>query len=104
MSVQVTVPLAPSAGCVSAQPVMPSAAVAHVAESKTVHAGVASRITRFESAPVPGFSGTPINLLVLLDAKGGFTDVKVLSHHEPVFLEGLGDGVLVQFVDQYRGL
>ncbi len=61
----------------------------------------------FESidlAPVPGFSGTPINLLVVLDAKGGFSDVKVLSHHEPVFLEGLGNGALVQFVDQYRGL
>jgi NosR/NirI family transcriptional regulator, nitrous oxide reductase regulator len=46
----------------------------------------------FESidlAPIPGFSGTPPNLLVLLDAKGAFVDVRVLSQHEPVFLDGL---------------
>ncbi|SFV17687.1 4Fe-4S binding protein [Pseudoduganella namucuonensis] len=61
----------------------------------------------FESvdlAPVPGFAGVPPNLLVALDAKGGFMDVAVLSHHEPVFLEGLGEAPLFQFVSQYRGL
>ena len=38
----------------------------------------------FESidfAPIPGFSGTPFNLLVALDAKGSFLEVRVLSHH-----------------------
>src|SRR4051812_10479577 len=47
----------------------------------------------FESvdlAPIPGFSGTPPNLLVALDAKGQFIGVQVLSQHEPVFLDGLG--------------
>ncbi len=61
----------------------------------------------FESidlAPIPGFSGTPLNLLVLLDAKGGFADVRVLSHHEPVFLDGLGEAPLFKFTDQYKGL
>jgi transcriptional regulator of nitric oxide reductase len=61
----------------------------------------------FESsdlAPIPGFAGVPLNLLVAMDAKGTFTDVEVLSHHEPVFLEGLGEGPLRQFVQQYRGL
>lgn len=61
----------------------------------------------FESidfAAVPGFSGTPVNLLVALDANGSFLDVQVLSHHEPVFLEGLGEGPLNKFVSQYRGL
>ena len=61
----------------------------------------------FESldfAPVPGYSGTPVNLLVALDAKGVFLDVRVLSHHEPVFLEGLGEAPLFRFVDQYKGL
>lgn len=61
----------------------------------------------FESidlAPVPGFAGVPLNLLVALDAKGGFMGVAVLSHHEPVFLEGLGEAPLFQFVSQYRGL
>jgi transcriptional regulator of nitric oxide reductase len=61
----------------------------------------------FESidlAPVPGFSGTPVNLLVALDAQGRFTDVRVLSHHEPVFLDGLGEAPLLKFVAQYAGL
>lgn len=61
----------------------------------------------FESidfAPVPGFSGVPMNLLVALDPKGNFVDVQVLSHHEPVFLDGLGEAPLFRFVGQYRGL
>lgn len=61
----------------------------------------------FESidfAPIPGFSGTPLNLLVALDSNGRFIDVHVLSHHEPVFLDGLGEGPLLRFADQYTGL
>ncbi|MGP1628548.1 MAG: 4Fe-4S binding protein, partial [Giesbergeria sp.] len=61
----------------------------------------------FESldfAPVPGFSGTPINLLIALDNTGTFLDVKVLSQHEPVFVEGLGPVPLDRFVKQYQGL
>jgi transcriptional regulator of nitric oxide reductase len=61
----------------------------------------------FESidfAPIPGFSGTPFNLLVALDPKGSFLDVRVLSHHEPVFLDGLGEGPLLRFAGQYRRL
>jgi transcriptional regulator of nitric oxide reductase len=61
----------------------------------------------FESidlAPVPGFSGTPVNLLVALDAQGRFLDVRVLSQHEPVFLDGLGEAPLLTFVAQYPGL
>ena len=61
----------------------------------------------FESvdlAPIPGFSGTPPNLLVALDAKGAFMDVQVLSQHEPVFVDGLGPAPLMRFVEQYRGL
>jgi transcriptional regulator of nitric oxide reductase len=61
----------------------------------------------FESidlAPIPGFSGTPPNLLIALDAKGVFMDVQVLSQHEPVFVDGLGPAPLMRFVEQYRGL
>lgn len=61
----------------------------------------------FESidfAPVPGFSGTPIDLLVAVDAKGEFLDVALLSHHEPVFLGGVGEEPLVRFLTQYRAL
>ncbi len=61
----------------------------------------------FESidlAPVPGFAGVPLNLLIAIDPNGRFIDVAVLSQHEPVFLDGLGEAPLLQFVRQYRGL
>lgn len=50
-----------------------------------------------------GFAGQPIRMLVGLDARGRFTGVKVLNHHEPVFLHGLGEKPLYDFVDQYKG-
>jgi len=55
-------------------------------------------------APIPGFSGTPPDLLVALDARGTFMDVQVLSQHEPVFVDGLGPVPLMRFVQQYRGV
>ncbi len=61
----------------------------------------------FESqdfAAIPGFSGTPFNLLIALDPNGQFMDVRVLSQHEPVFLDGLGEKPLLAFVDQYKNL
>ena len=60
----------------------------------------------FESAdlaPIPGFAGVPINLLVAIDPQGVFLDVAVLSQHEPVFLDGLGEAPLFAFVSQYKG-
>ncbi|MBS1161681.1 MAG: nitrous oxide expression regulator, NosR [Proteobacteria bacterium] len=60
----------------------------------------------FESidlAPIPGFEGTPFNLLIAIDARGNFTAVEVLRQHEPVFLSGLGEGPLQAFVRQYEG-
>ncbi|MGK5081559.1 4Fe-4S binding protein [Janthinobacterium sp. HLX7-2] len=61
----------------------------------------------FESvdlAPIPGFSGVPVNLLIAINPQGSFLDVAVLSQHEPVFLDGLGVAPLFQFVQQYKGL
>ncbi len=61
----------------------------------------------FESidlAPIPGFGGTPPDLLVALAPDGTFRAVKVIAHHEPVFLEGLGSEPLFAFVEQYVGL
>jgi len=61
----------------------------------------------FESidmAAVPGFAGIPYNLLVAIAPDGTFIDVQVLSHHEPVFLEGLGEKPLIDFAKQYPGL
>jgi transcriptional regulator of nitric oxide reductase len=60
----------------------------------------------FESidiAPIPGFEGTPLNLLIAIDDKGGFIAVEVLREHEPVFLSGLGEAPLFEFVKQYEG-
>ena len=60
----------------------------------------------FESidlAPIPGFEGTPFNLLIAIDAQGNFISVEVLRQHEPVFLSGLGMGPLNDFVAQYTG-
>jgi len=59
----------------------------------------------FESidlAPIPGFEGTPMNLLVAMDRQGNFMDVEVLRQHEPVFLSGLGEQPLKDFVAQYK--
>lgn len=50
-----------------------------------------------------GFAGKPISLLIGLDTRGRFTGVKVLNHHEPVFLHGLGEEPLFEFVNQYEG-
>ena len=65
---------------------------------------VAYAFESIDFAALPGFSGTPFNLLVALDAHGSFMDVRVLSQHEPVFLDGLGEQPLFKFVEQYRQL
>lgn len=59
----------------------------------------------FESADystLQGFSGKPIRLLIGMDPQGVLVGVRVLEHHEPVFLHGLGEQSLFDFVDQYR--
>lgn len=61
----------------------------------------------FESLPliaIPGFAGKPMNLLITLDQKGGFLDVTILDHNEPIFVSGLGEEPFRTFVEQYRGL
>lgn len=60
----------------------------------------------FESidlAPIPGFEGTPMNFLVSIDRKGNFMNVELLRQHEPVFLGGLGEAPLREFITQYSG-
>jgi NosR/NirI family transcriptional regulator, nitrous oxide reductase regulator len=54
-------------------------------------------------APIPGFSGTPPNMLVALAPDGTFINARIISHHEPVFLDGLGPEPLAKFMEQYRG-
>lgn len=54
-------------------------------------------------APLPGFSGAPINALVLLDLEGRFMNVQLVSHNEPIFVSGLGQAAFEAFFTQYRG-
>lgn len=53
---------------------------------------------------IPGFSGEPVNLLVGIDIKGRFAGVKLLHHNEPIFLHGLGEAPLQDFIAQYQNL
>ena len=55
-------------------------------------------------APLPGFSGAPINVLVTLDRAGKFLRAELLEHNEPIFVSGLGEAPFNEFVRQYRGL
>ncbi|SNB77150.1 Regulator of nitric oxide reductase transcription [Rhodoblastus acidophilus] len=54
--------------------------------------------------PIPGFSGTPVNLAIAVRPNGALLSVRVLSQHEPVFVDGLGPEPLNEFVKQYEGL
>lgn len=59
----------------------------------------------FEStdhSSLQGFAGKPIRLLIGLDTNGVLAGVRVLGHHEPVFLHGMGEKSLFEFVEQYR--
>ena len=48
-----------------------------------------------------GFSGQTINLLIGLDTQGVFTGLKILTHNEPIFLHGLGEEPMFEFIAQY---
>lgn len=54
-------------------------------------------------APLPGFSGAPIDMLVLLDREGRFLDVRLIRQNEPIFVSGLGEAPFRAFLEQYRG-
>ncbi len=54
-------------------------------------------------APLPGFAGAPINVLVTLDLEGNYLDMRLLEHNEPIFVSGLGNAAFHKFFEQYRG-
>lgn len=54
-------------------------------------------------APLPGFAGEPINVLVTLDLNGRFLHAELIRHNEPVFVSGLGQAPFHEFMRQYRG-
>ncbi|SDD74323.1 4Fe-4S binding protein [Ruegeria marina] len=55
-------------------------------------------------APLPGFSGAPINMIVMLDREGNFIDVELVEQNEPIFVSGLGVAPFEGFLEQYQGL
>ncbi len=55
-------------------------------------------------APLPGFSGAPINVLVTLDLDGSIVSAQLIGHNEPIFVSGLGEAPFRAFFEQYRGL
>ena len=55
-------------------------------------------------APARGYSGKPINLLMIMDLSGNFLKVRLLDHREPLFLDSAGSLKLERFASQYKGL
>ncbi len=53
---------------------------------------------------LPGFSGTRINLLIGIDTAGNVKGIRIINHHEPIFLHGLGPEPMLNFINQYEGL
>lgn len=51
---------------------------------------------------ITGFSGDRINLLIGLGSDGTLVGTRLIHHHEPIFLHGLGPKPLLKFLDQYR--
>ena len=56
----------------------------------------------YDLAPVLGFSGGKMNMLVSMDLDGNFLDVNILEQDEPVFVSGLGVEPFVDFLKQYK--
>lgn len=54
-------------------------------------------------APLPGFAGAPVNALVVLDREGNFVTVRLVTHNEPIFISGMGEGPFREFFEQYAG-
>ncbi|HEX7112415.1 MAG TPA: 4Fe-4S binding protein, partial [Mizugakiibacter sp.] len=54
-------------------------------------------------APVPAYSGEPINILVAIDRDGRIVGAEVLEQHEPILLVGIPVQKLYDFVARYIG-
>jgi NosR/NirI family nitrous oxide reductase transcriptional regulator len=53
---------------------------------------------------LPAFSGKPVSMLIGIDLEGKLAGIEVIDHQEPIFLHGLGEQPLFDFVKQYAGL
>ncbi|MGQ4880674.1 transcriptional regulator NosR [Billgrantia sp. LNSP4103-1] len=60
----------------------------------------------FESvdiAPIPAYSGKPVNLLVGIDLEGRIVLADILGHEEPIMLVGIPEAKLEGFADAHVG-
>ncbi|NYS60126.1 transcriptional regulator NosR [Vreelandella salicampi] len=58
----------------------------------------------FESvdiAPIPAYSGKPVNVLVGIDLEGHIIQADILSHSEPIMLVGIPETKLEGFADEH---
>jgi transcriptional regulator of nitric oxide reductase len=69
-------------------------------KNKKVHSYI---FETFDLAPIAGFSGGKMNMLVKMDIEGNFLDVQLLDQDEPVFVSGLGVQPFIDFLKQYKG-
>ena len=53
---------------------------------------------------IPGYSGKPINVHVILDKDAVIQDAYVLEHHEPILLIGIPEERLHEFTAKYEGI
>ncbi|TDR56888.1 NosR/NirI family nitrous oxide reductase transcriptional regulator [Halomonas ventosae] len=69
-----------------------------------VHAGDELLGYAFESvdiAPIPAYSGKPVNLLVGIDREGKIVQADLLGHEEPIMLVGIPESKLEGFADDH---
>jgi transcriptional regulator of nitric oxide reductase len=55
-------------------------------------------------APIPAYSGKPIDALVGFDTAGKVRGVRIVAHEEPILVVGISEDDLVEYVGQYVGL
>lgn len=53
---------------------------------------------------VRGYSGKPINILIVIDLSGHLLSARLLDHKEPIFIDPYGNSKLADFAAQYKGL
>ncbi|MGD8233658.1 4Fe-4S binding protein [Vibrio sp. TRT 1302] len=90
--------LFPSATRIVSQPDSPKVTAVYQLNQLLGFVFESDAITHF-----PGFSGDTINLLIGLTPQGKISGVKVLTHHEPIFMHGMGEQPMLDFIDQYVG-
>lgn len=55
-------------------------------------------------APIPAYSGKPVNALVGFDTAGRLRGIHIVAHEEPILVVGISEQDLSNYVAQYVGL